>query len=342
MGDGLVNVGAIDATDIDLGIVIVDGNLLKIVAGDIDFTTPGVKALTVGGLGKLHIASPGEEYHSIIAGKLGKLTVRHDVTSAELEVIGGADGDIGAVKIGGSLRGDMAEDSGSIYAQGDIGAVKIGGDIVGGDGDFSGRIATGAALVSGSIKSIVLGGSLVGGAGRQSGGIGSDTTIGAIKIGGSIDGGIINVAGRTSPVNAKAARALGSLIVNGNVSDAFIGIGYRSNGEAINADVQLGSVFVKGTWSSSSLAVGIDDATSDGFGQNDTLIAGGSDAIVATIASITIKGAAIGTAVGGDFFGITAERIKKARVHGSPVGLTGNEDDVLLDSTSNDFRLFEV
>jgi len=77
-------------------------------------------------------------------------------------------------------------------------------------------------------------------------------------------------------------------------------------------------VTVKGSRSSSSLAVGIEDSTHDGFGQNDTLIPGGNTTVISTIASITIKGVATGSAASGDFFGITAELINKRRSTAPP------------------------
>ena len=341
-GDGLVSVEEINADGVDLGKVKISGNLGKITAGDAVLTTPGCKGLSVGNLGQQFAVGTGEQYHSVITGKLGSLTVKHDVNFAEMEVVGGLLGSIGKVSIGGSLIGGAAPESGSIYAEGNMGAVEIDGDIIGGVGDFSGRIATGAAPAGGSIESVVLGGSLIGGGGKQSGEIGSDTAIGSIDIGGSITGGFIDIAGRVNPATAKAALALGSLSVKGDVSGAFIGIGYLASGLAVNADVQVGKVSVRGAWSASSLAVGIADSTQDGFGRNDTLIAGGSGNIIATIASITIKGIASGSASGGDFFGITAELIKKAKINGVALALTGNKDTLDLDATNGDFRLVEV
>jgi len=75
---------------------------------------------------------------------------------------------------------------------------------------------------------------------------------------------------------------------------------------------------------------------------SEVRVPGGSDAIVATIASLTIKGAAIGSAAGGDFFGITAELIGKAKIHGVALALTADKEDILLDPANHDFRLVEV
>jgi hypothetical protein len=69
---------------------------------------------------------------------------------------------------------------------------------------------------------------------------------------------------------------------------------------------------------------------------------GGSDSIAATIAGLTIRGTATGSAVSDDFFGITAESIRKAKIGGMALGLTLNKDDLLLDPANGDFRLVEV
>jgi len=67
-----------------------------------------------------------------------------------------------------------------------------------------------------------------------------------------------------------------------------------------------------------------------------------TDTVIATIASITIKGIATGSAANGDFFGITAELVRKAKIHGSTLALTSGKDDLSLDDTNSDFRLVEV
>ena len=50
-GDGFVNVGLIDAHGVDIGAVNVKGDVGKIVAGDDNLTTAGLKSLAVHSLG---------------------------------------------------------------------------------------------------------------------------------------------------------------------------------------------------------------------------------------------------------------------------------------------------
>ena len=71
-------------------------------------------------------------------------------------------------------------------------------------------------------------------------------------------------------------------------------------------------------------------ANGDGFGNaNDSLFAGGENAaVVATIASISIGGAAYGTVGGADAYGFVAEQIGKFKV--------GTTSFALLAGKSND------
>ena len=132
------------------------------------------------------------------------------------------------------------------------------------------------------------------------------------------------------------------MTVRGSVTDAQILAGYDAALAPQNADAGIGPILVGGDWLASSVAAGIADATHDGFGQNDTLIPGGDPALFAQIAKIVIAGTATGSAAPGDFFGITAEIIKRAKINGVALALTTNKDDLALDAVNNDFRLVEV
>jgi hypothetical protein len=147
---------------------------------------------------------------------------------------------------------------------------------------------------------------------------------------------------RYYPQTETDAVAIQSLTIGGNVTGSQILAGYNLAGAATNADASIGKVLVRGNWSASDLVAGIADITADDFGRNDTLIPGGSDSIVATIASLTIRGTATGSTIPDDFFGITAESIRKAKIGGMALGLTLNKDDLLLDRANADFRLVEL
>src|SRR5687768_7656371 len=84
-GNGLVHVGAIDATNVDLGAVLVRGDLGQIDSGDATTRTAGIKALTVASLG---------EY--------GTSTQNAGMNPSNISTIKGG---IPLLKVGGNLRG---------------------------------------------------------------------------------------------------------------------------------------------------------------------------------------------------------------------------------------------
>src|SRR5262249_27709852 len=120
----------------------IDGDLGMILAGDATTQTMGLAALTVQSLGRYGLSTGAPALNTRVVGKLGPLWVKSDVVGAFVDVQGGADGDIGSVKIGGSILGGLAADSGRINSQGDMGPVSIGGDLVGGLGLISGAVSS--------------------------------------------------------------------------------------------------------------------------------------------------------------------------------------------------------
>src|SRR5581483_5141028 len=162
-GDGLANVGYVNATGHRLGDVLIPGDLGQIDAGDpATGPTPGLRSLTVRSLGRLGTASQGAggSLESDVLGPLGALTVTGDIAGATVYVSGSADGTVGAVRIGGSILGGADPNSGQVQSTGDMGPVTVGGDIVGGTGAISGAIDAG-----GKLAGLTVGGSLIGGAG---------------------------------------------------------------------------------------------------------------------------------------------------------------------------------
>ncbi len=166
--------------------------------------------------------------------------------------------------------------------------------------------------------------------------------LGTATLGGNLTDATLSVLGKLAPATQPHALALASLTIGGSVLHSQILAGYDLTGAATNADASIGTVIVGGAWSASSLVAGIADSTGDGFGQNDTLIPGGSANIIATIASVLIKGRASGSMATGDFYGITAEQIDSANIALTPLALTANKDTLPLDPANNDFRLAEV
>src|SRR5207244_533910 len=120
-GDGLVNIGRINATGRNLGNVSVKGDLAEIDAGT------GAGAIAIAKLSARSMGRYGSAtLISNINGQLGSLKVAGDVAAAVMVVTNGG---IGSIGIGGSLVSTRFL-SAHIEASGDIGPVKIGGDVV--------------------------------------------------------------------------------------------------------------------------------------------------------------------------------------------------------------------
>ncbi|MHA3772274.1 DUF4394 domain-containing protein [Verrucomicrobiota bacterium sgz303538] len=202
-GDGRVNIGKINALNVDLGTVSVAGVLGEIDAGTGSTTTPAIKSLSVLGLGFPSTLGQVAGVQSDINGNLGALSIKGDLTGATVLVSGkistatikgsiiGGDalksgllqaGSAGSITVGGSLLGGDGSESGSLVVSGSFSSVSIKGSIEGGNGPFSGRV-----VVVDPGKTVAVGGDIVG-QGGNSGllvvGGGANT----VKIGGSIEG----------------------------------------------------------------------------------------------------------------------------------------------------------
>lgn len=314
-GDGRVNLGALDATGFDLGTVTIPGDVGQVDAGDTFSKTPAIKKLTLASLGGIAGTQPAgtpAAFVSDLFGSLGKLTVSGNVFGA-INVTGKSAG-IGAAMIGGDLDGSTGGVLGGLLrAAGNIGAVTVKGTILGG------------ATLSGIVAGRTLGKVSIDGDLRSNGAFVTVSALG--KLGSS--GGIAGIT------------------VKGNVERANILAGYTTSLAAANPNASIGSVLVGGNWTGSNIASGVADAPAAStflrFGENDVLIAGDTKpAITATIASITIKGTATGTAsVDLARFGIVAQRIGALKIGGAKIAVGSGANDILLDSVNNDFRVLD-
>jgi hypothetical protein len=214
-GDGLVNVGSIAASGLDLGVVSVRGDLGQIDAGDGDFTTTGLLKLSVRSL-----SAVGTAEVSTIDGRLGSFSSTGDV--------------LGTIDVNGS-----------------IGTTIIRGDL---DGSAGGTTA-GLLRASGSIANVTVLGSIVGGAdtsGLVSGlklghvSVGVDLT--------SADPAkpvSILAEGKVAPVNSADAVAIASLSVRGDVLNARILADTDVTHSQNDSNAAIGNVVVRGAWDDS-------------------------------------------------------------------------------------------
>ena len=301
-GDGKFHLGAIDAHGLDLGTVTLPGDLGQIDAGDAKFKTPAILARSVGSLGAVAGTQPAgtiNPLQSDLVGALGKLTVKGSVRGA-VNVTGGTGANIGPVSLGGSLDGCAGGVfAGLLRAGGNIGAVTVKGSVIGG-ADLSGIMA------GGKLGLVIIDSALF------SGDPAKPVTISAL--------------GKLGATKAADAIAIAGLSVKTYVVNARILAGYTASLGAANADASIGAVTVGGSWSASDLVAGVASSTGAAY---DTLIGGGNPNLIATIASVTVKGAILDNG-GGQFHGIAAQRILKAKFTPTSPTLTNGPDALSL------------
>lgn len=189
-GNGSADLGEILASGLDLGNVLIDGDLGRIVAGDTKLTTPGLQKLAADSLGKQGLTTGAANLNSVIQGPVGQIQIKNSVSGASIDVQG-AGAKIGSVTIGQKLQGDANNNSGMIRAAGNIGFVTIGDSVIGGAGADSGRIVAG-----GDLGPVSIGNDLQGGAGAGSGVLEAGGRLIGVRLVGSLEGGGGNGSGR--------------------------------------------------------------------------------------------------------------------------------------------------
>lgn len=248
-GDGLAALGQIDATGIDLGAVMLDGDLGRILAGDDNRLTQAVGTLSVKSMGRYGTVTGAVDLHSVIEGPLSSLRVRNDMLGAFLNVVdnGSADGingKIGSVAIGGSMIGTADANSGRVHSTGKMGIVTVGGNVQGGGGSYSGLISSFS-----DIASVTINGSIIGGSSTFAGGILTDFLgggpgvggpgghIGAVKVIGDLLGGSDTGAGSIISESGKLA----SVTIGGSMI-----AGSANRSAHIHSNLDMGAVLVTG------------------------------------------------------------------------------------------------
>ena len=364
--NGVVHVGAITGLGLSLGKVKVTGDLGQIDVGNGNPLKPAMKSLTVGSLGVLgkDMQLPGtfNPLASDISGGLPKFSILGNLNLATINVLG----TLGKLTIGGDFLG-----SGALSLSQLQGLAALGHGVVA-------PVAGGATLASsglnaGSIGSINIKQSLNNAAINSSGNIGSASIGGSVNKGAIVAAGSLKVVKVTGAItsddpntpsvvaalatvpNSKPASAIAINVftVRGDVLNAEILVGYNRDFAPTNSDASIGTFTVKGSWTASSLAVGVADFADDGFGRNDVPIFAGAAGtgtdltpnIISRIASLIIGSTtrlADGSVNAGDFFGITAQLIGKAKINGVKIVLDKLAKDNIELGTNGDFRLVEV
>jgi hypothetical protein len=224
-GDGLVNVGYIDAAGNNLGAVSVHGDLGRIDAGRGTPTSVAVKSLAVMSMGRFGTTTQDgfASLFSNLHGALGSLTVHGDLDGVSIEVTG-PNGKAGPVHISGSLIGGAA--TGEIRTTGAMGPVVIGGDVVGGGFSLNGTdVPTGVVASGGKLVSLTIDGSVIGADVQGSGQVSLSEDAGPIRVLGSLVAGNKPLSGSivgSNPGTVASVAISGSLMSHssGNISGA--------------------------------------------------------------------------------------------------------------------------
>jgi autotransporter-associated beta strand protein len=285
-GNGMVNVGTIDADGFDLGTVVIAGELEAFIAGDTDPVKPGTGSLTVQSIGQL-AGTSGSGNNILSHNGIGKIAVTTDVRGAQIVTDSGS---IGTLGIGGALSGGC-----TIRSVTDLGTLKTGGSV-----SDNTHITAG-----GRIGSITIGGDLIGT------GNGNPT---------------IAAHGQSAGPAQGLDFAIRNLTVKGNIEDALLELGFGTN-----ADVSIGSINVGRAWLASTVQAGTKVGTDGFLGTSDDAKTSDAGHLIdvagrfSTIASITIKGQALGSTTAGDSFGIVAEQILRAKIGARTLKFTKGE-----------------
>jgi hypothetical protein len=303
---------------------------------------------------------------------MGKVQIGRDVIGGQARFTGFiiSNGAIDKLIIGGSLVGGSFERTGEILANGNIGALKLGGSLLGGSiAGTDGDLDSAGYIHANRIESFFVVGSIIAGMDTSTAGellnnasIRVTNDIGKITVKGSIAGNqnddgvarvVISARGQaTLAPGATTDLAIGSLQVRGRVEFTNILAGFDQDdvpSAGSNGNASIGAVKVGGNWVASNLTAGVQDGGSPGFGTlGDTVIdnptGAATDAIVARIASITIKGVVVGTAaVSVVQFGFAAQQIGSFKSFGFIAPLTSATDPAIsLSPTTGDVTLREV
>ncbi len=315
-GDGLMNIGVLDATGIDLGIVNIHGDIGTLLAGDTATNTFGLRSLTLVSMGVADTLAGVTPAVSTVRGAIGAVIVATDFAGANLQVEASAvaDARIGSVFVGGSVVAGPGAFGGNIVAGGNIGSILVRGSVFGNKqssgllGSNGGSVSSvtivgslrgGSEIDSGSvfgatIGTVKIGRNLVGGDGERSGTVGAGTRIGALTVGGSLVGGSGDSSARIA-----SSGSIGSIRIIGDV----FGGGGQFSGHVDSASgigaISIGGSLFGGTASDSGSIVSSGNLGAVVIGGN--LSGGGSDNTIAGTGTIWSVGGSIASVrIGGD------------------------------------------
>jgi hypothetical protein len=290
-------------------------------------------------------------------GSIGAVWIGRDVTAGTASDTGrifAATGPIARVTIGGSLTGGFFNRTGEILTAGNLGPVSVAGDIRGGSAFGFASLDRSGYVEGKNIAGVTVGGSVVAGVWdglpgtfTKNASIRAAEQLGPVVVKGSLVGASIAPVTITArgPISGPGTLAIQSLTVGGRVEFARILAGYNVELAGMNGNAQIGAVIVGGNWVASSIAAGVLPVNGLFGDADDAPLFPVDDGIAARIASITIRGTALGTLIGGDHFGFVAQQIGSLSIGGTAYPLklgAGNDLAGLAVGATGDLRVREV
>jgi hypothetical protein len=293
-----VNINTGIGTGIDVGTVVIDGDVRYVDAGDGDVATLALKSFTASSIG---LSFPGIQ--SEICGSVGKIIVKGNFAgNLQIKSGGGSlSAKLDSLTIGGSILGLGNSGAGKVYTDAGIGSIVVGGHIIGGSADGTGSIQSpngyNTILVKGSIiggsatrtgcisgisirTSLTILGSLIGGSGNESGLVQAyNGTLAKATIAGSIVGGTGDYTGTLRAGGTfNTQSTVGTILVKGSVIGGTPTSSHRGLSGAIHADKSIGKITVLGDFSDGNISAGVNAGTDGLFNTADDEITLGNPA----------------------------------------------------------------
>ncbi len=333
-----------------------------------------IKNVSVGGS---LVGSNGPSSGSIMAllGPIGNVTIGGDLKGSNAAKSGSLialDGNIGSVTVRGGITGGTGARSGSILAStpegthGTLGAVKIGGDVRGG-GTMAGNDMAGTIFAHDTIASVNVGGVVQGGDGYISGSIYAGARIGVVTVhqrlsggfgygGGSIIGladiGAVHIDG---DVTGYKGEATGTIVATGSITSVTVdGLisGDDGNYSGSIRAASLGPVKIGGDVVGAN---GLQTGSVQGANKIASVVIGGSlrgggndyaGAIYSSeglIGSVTIGGSVQGNGINsGDLYtgAIVGHAVGSVSIRGNLAGSIGlNSGTILTETTTGNLNI---
>lgn len=247
-GNGFADVGRIFAPAVDLGAILVDGDLSRLDCGDANTakTSPGLVSLTVQSMGLRGDATNDTGFAiARINGPVGKLIVKTDM-AAGFSVLGGLgtpqNGTLGSAFIGGDMVNVGSSSGSAIRAEGSIGKVTIIGSMRGETGSGSDVLIT----AGGDIRALAVTGSVIGG-NDITGYVSAKGKIGTVTIGGDLRGGTGNESGFIEgKLGIKSVTVRGSIVGGGGANSGYLTAGTDLGTVKVGGDIKGGTAEAAG------------------------------------------------------------------------------------------------